>query len=212
MIEKYTSQGIVSLVAKGIVSIIGVWLLISAFIMRDIQASLFFMSIVLILYVMVVMLIYHKVFRAKECDSDKPWQRRNAVLWSRSEQSEQCIRLIIYKRPYGIIRWILIGKPMNRELQNKENRTKKLSCIPKPVKVTSAEDSLFPVVINDLSPLTSWLFVSVHHSFADLSMEPQCSKQQVPFRRFCRISSCKATKVFMALCLTGRFPQWYESV
>jgi len=104
MIEKYTSQGIVSLVAKGIVSIIGVWLLISAFIMRDIQASLFFMSIVLILYVMVVMLIYHKVFRAKECDSDKPWQRRNAVLWSRSEQSEQCIRLIIYKRPYGIIR------------------------------------------------------------------------------------------------------------
>lgn len=102
MIDKCMFKGITRLVAKGLVLIVGVWLLTAAFIMRDIQVSLYFMSTLLIIYVMVVILIHHKVFRAKERDWDKPWQRRNAVLWVRTEQSEQGIRLTIFKRPYGI--------------------------------------------------------------------------------------------------------------
>lgn len=97
MIDKYASQGIGNLVAKKLVLIVGFWLLFAAFIMRDMQDSLLFVSILFILYIIVVMLIYDKIFSSKEPETLKPWQRSNA-LWARTEQSEQCIRLTIYKR------------------------------------------------------------------------------------------------------------------
>jgi Ca2+/Na+ antiporter len=100
-INKCIPKGIARPVVEGLILIVGAWLLAAAFIMRDIEVSLLFISILFIIYVIVVMFIYYKVCRAKEPEAQKRSHRSNAALWTRIDKSEQGVRLTMYKRPVG---------------------------------------------------------------------------------------------------------------
>jgi VIT1/CCC1 family predicted Fe2+/Mn2+ transporter len=95
--EKYLSMGRSYLVAYGLVLIIGVWLAIVAFIMRDTLHSFLFMCILLVIYVLTVHL-YYSTHQQTESKTDRREPKINRTGLAAIQTGEHGITMIVPKR------------------------------------------------------------------------------------------------------------------
>jgi hypothetical protein len=95
---KETSLGILGSIIQALILIVGFWLAVAAFLLRDLREGLFFIAILLIIYISAVVLIYRKGSRAKQPATRNSLPNAHNAWFVQKEQGEEGIKLTILKR------------------------------------------------------------------------------------------------------------------